>query len=256
VLFPQSSKELQTRGLQKLRQLKPKYIIGIDEVGYGSWAGPVVVCAALVLANWSDPRVRDSKKYRTRDDREAAAKLLVPPTVKAQYILEYDNHAIDAMGLSNARDALAVRAAKLCLKLVGDAPVVMDGNQIPNELLGKAVCFPKADSLVPAVSAASVLAKVYRDNLMVEMHEMYPWYDFASNAGYGAANHVEGIASHGLCEIHRCSYQNIKQFAKQASQGRLAVARLLAWQRNQNEMHASMRSDKPRRSTRPSSVRS
>lgn len=234
MLFPQPSKELQRSGLQKLKEASPKYIIGVDEVGYGSWAGPVVVCAALVRADWHDDRVRDSKKYNSRAAREIAATLCVPPFVPVHFVLEYDNTVIDEIGLSRARDQLAVKAAECCLKHRRDAPIVMDGNQIPDALVGRALCFPKADSLVQAVSAASVLAKTYRDKLMEVYHERYPWYDFASNAGYGADRHVEGILSHGLCEIHRRSYRNIKQFATTASQGKLAVARLLEWQRKHN----------------------
>jgi len=230
-----STKELQRRGLDKLQRLGHKYIIGVDEVGYGSWAGPVVVCAALVRADWRNVRIKDSKKYGSgmegRARRESAARLLTPDVVLVPRLLQYDRDVIDKYGVNKARDMLVVQAVTYCLEKKPGTPVVMDGNQLPNELLGKAICFPKADSLVPAVSAASVMAKVYRDRLMEQMHELYPWYDFASNAGYGSQTHEEGILEHGLCPIHRRSYRNIKQFAARESQGRLAVARLRAWHR-------------------------
>lgn len=227
-----TSAQLQAEGLRKLRDPTLRYIIGVDEVGYGAWAGPVVVCAAMVEVGWSHPGVTDSKDVKESTRERLVRDVLKPPAVRAYSIMEHSNVAVDSMGLAKARDALVLAAVKYCLQKDATAMVVMDGNQLPRGLPGRALCFPKADALVPAVSAASILAKVYRDNLMRKLHEEYPWYDFGSNVGYGTEMHEQGIREHGICPIHRRSYRNIKQFAAKEVQMKRALARLHAW-RNQ-----------------------
>ena len=224
-----TSAQLQDYGLGRLRDPSVRRIIGVDEVGYGAWAGPVVVCATIVDATWLDPRVKDSKVVTAAKREQLVRDVLRPPNVLAYYILEHDNRAIDAMGLARARDDLVVKAVGKCLKNDPTAQVVMDGNQLPPGLPPRTLCFPKADSLVTAVSAASILAKVHRDTLMQSMHEEYPWYDFSSNVGYGSKRHEEGIAEHGLCAIHRFSYRNIRQVLVKERRMKLFLARLRSW---------------------------
>lgn len=230
------SAQLQAEGLRKLRDPTLRYVIGVDEVGYGAWAGPVVVCAAMVDVGWSHPEVTDSKNVKESVRERLVKEVLKPPAVRAYSIMEYSNVDIDRMGLAKARDTLVVAAVKYCLQKDPTAMVVMDGNQLPKGLPERAICFPKADTLVPAVSAASILAKVYRDNLMRRLHEEHPWYDFGSNVGYGTEMHEQGIREHGLCPLHRRSYRNIKQYAAKEVQMQRALARLLTWQPSRREM--------------------
>lgn len=218
-----TSLELQQEGLRKLTEQHLDFVIGIDEVGYGAWAGPVVVCAAVAPARWSHPEVRDSKDYGNdtkvaRAVRESLTRnLLIPPIIPYHLILSYSSMEIDEKGLSKARDSLALRAARRCSERYPSAYVVMDGNTRPAGMPDRFICMPKADSLVPAVSAASILAKVYRDELMAVLALEYPGYGFERNSGYGTPQHRAGLVRHGVSLVHRQSYRNIRQFMERSA---------------------------------------
>lgn len=209
----QTTEQLQKEGLRRLSDPGLRHIIGIDEVGYGSWAGPVVVCAAVVPVGLVDSRIRDSKKVTSPRVRAYLANfVLVPPLVVMECVEENSNVAIDQFGLVPARDALVIKTARTCLRSYPNALVVMDGNVLPLGLSSRnSMCFPKADNLVLAVSAASLIAKAYRDSLMQDMHLKYPQYGFNTNVGYGSRVHEEALREYGVCPIHRISYRNIKQ---------------------------------------------
>lgn len=210
-----TSEQLQERGLAYLARGDHEQVIGIDEVGYGAWAGPVVVCAAVVEHGWADSRVRDSKLVAPADRRALVRNVLVPPAVLYSVVVEHSNEVVDRMGVSTARDDLVVKAARQCLRKYPDAVVVMDGNQAPTGLPAVAICMPKADNLVSAVSAASIIAKVYRDNLMQNiLAKTHPGYGFEQHVGYGTARHQEALERLGVSPIHRRSYQNIKKLLR------------------------------------------
>lgn len=170
---------------------------------------------------------------------------VLPSVVVAYEIKEHDADVIDQMGVTRARDDLVKSTVFACAQYLADAVVVMDGNVLPLGMPGTTLCFPKADALVPAVSAASVLAKAWRDELMERYDELYPHYDFASNAGYGTARHQQGLLRHGPCPIHRMSYRNIREVTAQYSRAKRKVARLFAWQPSRKETPGSTRSNKP-----------
>jgi ribonuclease HII len=211
-MHPETERQIKA-GLQRMADSNARHIIGVDECGYGSWAGPVVVCAAVVLVGAVDPRIRDSKKVTSPRVREYLANLvLVPPLVVMERVEENSNEVIDRIGLVTARDALVVRATRACLRRYPSALVVMDGNVLPAGMdARRTVFFPKADNLVLAVSAASLIAKAYRDSLMQDMHRKYPHYGFNTNVGYGSRVHEEALREYGVCPIHRVSYRNIRQ---------------------------------------------
>jgi ribonuclease HII len=220
-----TSSELQERGLSKLQDPTLDFVIGVDEVGYGAWAGPVVVCAAVAPARWSHPEVRDSKDYGSdpkvaRATREALTRnLLIPPIIPYHVILSYSSQEIDELGVARARDLLAMRAVRRCVGrfLSANTCVVMDGNTRPAGMPDRFICMPKADNLVPAVSAASILAKVYRDELMEVLALEYPGYDFENNVGYGTPSHQQGLVKHGVTLVHRKSYRNISQLIERSA---------------------------------------
>ncbi len=181
-------------------------IVGIDEAGRGCWAGPLV--AAAVVLNGPLEGVHDSKLLsktaRTRLDmaiREQAVAFGIG------WVWPKD---IDEIGLT-AATSKAMASALAQISQPYDE-VIIDGNLNYLPDVTRATTLIKADSLVPAVSAASILAKVARDNYMKEMALKFPEYCFEKHVGYGTALHIQRLAMHGPCEIHRVSYKPVKKF--------------------------------------------
>ena len=218
------TEHMQNAGLSALRRHDLEYVIGVDEVGYGAWAGPVVVCACVVSAKWSDGRINDSKKMTPLSRAKAVDEILVEPTIRFHKLWAVSAAEIDNMGIIKARDLAVRRAVDACIAFgredfqsIGNFYnwlVVMDGDKAIAGLPTNTIFFPKADDLVPAVSAASVLAKVARDKIMKGFDLKYPGYGFATNVGYGTEKHMRGIEDHGLTPIHRRSYKPIKDYAR------------------------------------------
>ena len=179
-------------------------IAGVDEVGRGAWAGPVVVCAAVVRAGFPEPPggLTDSKRLTAKRRAELAAEL---PGWVAGYALGSASHEqIDALGMTAAL-RLAARAA---LGQLPERPgaVLLDGK---HDYIGspwRVRTAVKADLRSVSVAAASVLAKVYRDTLMAELGESCPDFAFADNAGYPAPAHVQALTAHGPTPYHRLSW--------------------------------------------------
>ena len=179
-------------------------IAGVDEVGRGAWAGPVVVCAAVVRAGFPEPPggLTDSKRLTVKRRAELAAEL---PGWVAGYAFGSASHEqIDALGMTAAL-RLAARAA---LGQLPERPgaVLLDGK---HDYIGspwRVRTAVKADLRSVSVAAASVLAKVYRDTLMAELGESCPDFAFADNAGYPAPAHVQALTAHGPTPYHRLSW--------------------------------------------------
>ena len=179
-------------------------IAGVDEVGRGAWAGPVVVCAAVVRAGFPEPPggLTDSKRLTAKRRAELAAEL---PGWVAGYAFGSASHEqIDALGMTAAL-RLAARAA---LGQLPERPgaVLLDGK---HDYIGspwRVRTAVKADLRSVSVAAASVLAKVYRDKLMAELGESCPDFAFADNAGYPAPAHVQALTAHGPSPYHRLSW--------------------------------------------------
>lgn len=203
-------------------------ILGIDEVGRGPWAGPLVV-GAVVLGGALISGLTDSKKL-TKKRREALV-----PIIKEQataWALGWVTaEELDGIGMSEAL-RLATRRAVEQIK-VPYSEIIIDGtvNFLSGTGKGKYVtCLPKADLLVPSVSAASVLAKVARDDYMAEQDAVYPGYGFSAHAGYGVAKHREAIERLGVTPLHRLSFAPLQKYRSTASapSHRLAAATRLA----------------------------
>lgn len=207
--------EMQMRALEKIGASDAQYVIGVDEVGLGSWAGPVVVAAAVLPREWKHSEVTDSKKLSPKKREKADA--IVREAVLMHCIFSGDNLEVDARGVHRMREALTVQASMKCLEYFPDALVVQDGD-LPILLSGspppRLVWLPKADLLVQAVSAASILAKVYRDHFMKEQAKLYPGYGFETNVGYGSKKHSEGLEKLGVCPLHRLSYKPIRRYIR------------------------------------------
>lgn len=249
-----TTQQLQEYGLAEIRKRGHQLIIGVDEVGYGCIAGPVTVCAAVAYADWNDPRVKDSKKLERVQHLKLVKDVLVPPVVAFYVIMNHASTVVDELGVNKARNDLVRMAVAACRVHYPDALAVMDGAEIPADIQN-VLCMPKADHLVKAVSAASILAKADRDELMILLADEYPKYGFHTNVGYGTDQHMAALERFGPCPVHRFSYRNIKEVAakfgmgpaasSKPSQNQGAPARILGWQRLPKGMRASTSSKKP-----------
>lgn len=186
-------------------------ILGIDEAGRGPWAGPLVV-GAVVLGGAEIEGLTDSKKL-TKKRREALLPIIKEKAVA--YATGWVSAAeLDAIGMSAALQLATIRAVRQIT--VPYTEIIIDGtiNFLQHTKKGSYVkTMPKADLLVPSVSAASVLAKVERDAYMAQLDEMYGVYGFGSHAGYGTAKHRAAIDTHGVISEHRVSFAPLRQYA-------------------------------------------
>jgi ribonuclease HII len=196
---------------------RSKYVIGIDEVGMGALAGPIAVGAVVTKVGWFHELVKDSKKYTSGKKATAHQKRLrvleeiIKPQVEYYCHIKMTSHELDEHGIRDAWLRCLWVVATKCLKLYPDAVVVVDGSSTGSVPTPNVLAIPKGDSLVPAVSAASVLAKVERDKVMQVANEIYPEYGFGHHVGYGTEEHMVALREHGPCPIHRRSYAPIKK---------------------------------------------
>ncbi len=180
-----------------------RYIAGVDEVGRGPLAGPVVCAAVVMPLNEEDlvVGVDDSKKLSEKK-REALAKEIMEKAL-AYSIVEVSEKDIDEINILEATK-LGMKRAIESLKLPPEV-VLTDGNMTID------ICCPQksvihGDALSYSIGAASIIAKVYRDHKMDEFAKEYPMYAFNSNKGYGTAAHIQAIKEYGICPIHRKTF--------------------------------------------------
>ena len=184
-------------------------ILGADEVGYGCLAGPLVVCGVLAPKGWNLAGLNDSKKLslkKREDMRQKLGKLIENKTIR-WHLAERSNTIIDRQGVAFAlKDAYVEVFNNLYQP---DSLIISDGIlkfDDPSVATYNMVSLVKADAQIPAVMAASILAKTYRDEKMKIMHVIHPEYGWATNVGYGSKEHLEAIWKHGTTPLHRMSY--------------------------------------------------
>ena len=189
-------------------------ILGIDEVGRGPLAGPLVVGAVILPEDkpeWVE-ELRDSKKLSAKK-REALNEVILEGAVATGlgWVMAGE---LDAVGISEALRLATRRAVKSVQRLhVSFSQIVVDGkvNFLADTSLGKYVStVVKADNLIKEVSAASIIAKVARDRYMTELGDEYGPYGFATNVGYGTAKHIKAIQDFGITAEHRRSFEPIR----------------------------------------------
>lgn len=190
---------------RKYHAMGSRYICGIDEVGRGPLAGPVVACAVILPEDEMLLHLNDSKQV-PRKKREILYDIIREKAV-AYGIGVVSEKRIDEINILQATYE-AMRMAIANLKVQPDL-LLNDAVRIP-EVDIKQVPIIKGDTLSASIAAASIVAKVTRDRMMVEYDKVYPGYDFASNMGYGSAKHYAGLDKLGPCEIHRRMY--IKEY--------------------------------------------
>ena len=184
----------------------PGLVAGVDEAGRGPLAGPVVAAAVILDDQNPIQGLADSKKLtalrRERLFDEIRAKALCCSIAEASV------EEIDTLNILQAT-MLAMRRAVEGLRLKPNK-VLVDGNRLPVlDVLAEAIV--KGDSKVPAISAASILAKVHRDRLCDEWHVQYPMYGFDAHKGYGTATHLQALRQHGSSPWHRRSFAPVKE---------------------------------------------
>jgi ribonuclease HII len=184
-----------------------KLVAGVDEAGRGPLAGPVVAAAVILDKNRKIDGLGDSKKI-TENKREQLAIEIRQKSI-AWAIGQVGHEEIDEINILNA----SLLAMQRAVEGLGVSPdhVQVDGNHCP-DLKCSVESIVKGDALVAAIGAASILAKVERDILMVRMDAVYPGYGFARHKGYPTKQHAEAMQRLGICEIHRRSYAPVRKF--------------------------------------------
>lgn len=175
-----------------------KFIAGVDEVGRGPLAGPVVTCAVILPRDAKIIGVDDSKKLS--EDKRIDLSEKIKKSALAYSIDLQDSDVIDDINILQAT-LLSMKSCVNALSLKTDY-LLVDAVKIPDINIDQ-VSIIKGDTLSVSIAAASILAKVFRDNLMKEYHKEYPMYDFINNKGYGSKAHIDAIKKYGICKIHR-----------------------------------------------------
>tara|TARA_B110000003_G_scaffold132069_2_gene134136 strand:- start:1136 stop:1681 length:546 start_codon:yes stop_codon:yes gene_type:complete len=176
-------------------------IAGVDEVGRGCLAGPVI--AAAVILNNSINNLNDSKKI-SKDKREHLSTIIMQNSF---FAFGHASHQeIDEINIHNA-SLLAMKRAILNLNIKPNK-VLVDGLYLP-DVEYKKEAIVGGDAIISEISAASVIAKVYRDNLMLDFDKKYPIYKFNKHKGYPTKFHKEMLKIHGSCPIHRHSFKGV-----------------------------------------------
>lgn len=181
---------------------KNQIVVGLDEAGRGCLAGPVVAAAVILPKKFNHPLLNDSKKLSEKK-REALRKIIEEEAL-AYAVAFVDHKKIDEINILNA-SFLAMHQAIDQINIDYDF-LLIDGNRftpykdVPHE------CIVKGDGKYQSIAAASILAKTYRDEFIVNLAQKYPEYQWQQNKGYPTKIHVEAILKHGITPFHRRSY--------------------------------------------------
>ena len=189
----------------------PGLVAGVDEVGRGPLAGPVVAAAVILDDQRPIKGLRDSKQLtalqRERLDGQIRARALCLCIGQAS-VEEIDRlNILQATLLAMQRAVEGLRLLPVC--------ALIDGNRLPR-LRVPCEAVVKGDSRVAAIAAASIVAKVYRDALLVQLHERHPHYGFADHKGYATAEHLAALRAHGACIEHRRSFAPVAECWREA----------------------------------------
>jgi len=191
-----------------------RFIAGIDEAGRGPLAGPVVAAAVVLPLPLFSEKLRDSKRLLPETREILYEKIMKKALAVGIGMVQADE--IDRINIGRATQQAMARA-------VGSLPtqpdlLLIDGIMtLPLPLLQRTIV--KGDSLSMSIAAASIVAKVYRDRVMLAYHERYPQYNFAKHKGYGTREHLEAIRVHGYCECHRKTFRGVREGGLLTSKG-------------------------------------
>jgi ribonuclease HII len=176
---------------------------GCDEAGRGCLAGPVFAGAVILPPDFRNPLLNDSKKLNEKT-RYALREVILKEALDWS-VASVDAPEIDNINILNA----SFKAMHLALDALKNPPsfILVDGNRFkPYREIPHATII-KGDGIYASIAAASILAKTFRDDFMLEQHELFPYYNWKKNKGYGTADHRKAIKIHGNCYLHRLSFQ-------------------------------------------------
>ncbi|MEY3576896.1 MAG: hypothetical protein RL394_479 [Bacteroidota bacterium] len=176
---------------------------GCDEAGRGCLAGPVFAAAVILPPDFADPVLNDSKQIKEKT--RYTLRDIIQKVAISWAVAKIDAPEIDAINILNA----SIKAMHLSLNQLKQKPafIIIDGNRFkPYKKIPHATII-KGDGQYYSIAAASILAKTYRDDFMLEHHEKYPQYNWKKNKGYGTLDHRKAIAEFGRCPLHRESFK-------------------------------------------------
>ena len=178
---------------------------GCDEAGRGCLAGPVFAAAVILPHNFFHPVLNDSKQLTA--DQRTTMRIYIEEKATAWNVASVDHQEIDRINILKA----SFKAMHLALDGLPIIPelLLIDGNRFQAYKNTPHQCLVKGDARFSSIAAASVLAKTYRDEYMMKLHEDFPQYNWHNNKGYGTAAHRKAIIAHGLSPFHRKSFQCI-----------------------------------------------
>lgn len=179
-------------------------IAGSDEAGRGPLAGPLVVAACILPKGYNNELINDSKKLTDKKRRYLYD--IIKKDALAYHIEVIDIETIDNINIYQASKL----GMKICLEKLSIKPEVALLDAMHLDLDYPVESIIKGDEKSTSIAAASILAKVYRDNLMIEYAKLYPGYDFEKNKGYGTKKHLEALETIGITPIHRKTYDPVK----------------------------------------------
>ncbi len=186
------------------------FICGVDEAGRGSLAGPVTAAAVILPKNYNNQLIEDSKKLSELNRRKLYKEIT---SIAIDYsIIDISNNIIDSI---NVLESTFLAMNKAISKIIKKADyIIIDGNQFKTNNKFDYKCIIKGDAIYQSIAAASILAKVHRDNLMVKFDKDYPHYDWINNKGYGTIKHKTAIKKYGISRYHRKSFNLINKQLK------------------------------------------
>jgi ribonuclease HII len=181
---------------------KSKIEAGVDEAGRGCYAGPVFAAAVILPPDFFHPLLNDSKQVAEKS-REMLRNIIEKESI-SYGVGMVSNEEIDQINILQA----SFKAMHLAIDGLTPEPdfLLIDGNRFNGYRSVPHQCIVKGDSKLAAIAAASILAKTYRDEFMQKAHADFPLYAWDRNKGYGTAQHRKAIEEHGLCELHRKSF--------------------------------------------------
>lgn len=178
-----------------------KRVMGLDEVGRGCLSGPVVAAGVIFTPGTYIREIKDSKKLSLKDRKVLAAQ--IKEEAAFWTIQHCSSSEIDALNILHA----SIKAMNKCAEADGAHPdyLLVDGNHFSSGLCPHQ-CIVGGDNRSMSIAAASIIAKVHRDEWMIALHERYPYYGWDTNVGYPTAKHFEGLQKHGATRYHRQSF--------------------------------------------------